>query len=93
MHFVLETGPWSEIFYIITLTANIGYFTNFIAIKMLFKPYYKTVFGRQGLIPKNQPRMAEAAVPRGRVEPWVRARAPSRPSPCAKQHVSAPGQS
>ena len=46
--------------YILALTANIGYFTNFIAIKMLFKPYYKTALGRQGLIPKNQPKLAKA---------------------------------
>ncbi len=46
--------------FIILLTANIGYFTNFIAIKMLFKPYQKSALGRQGLIPKNQPKLAKA---------------------------------
>ena len=51
---------WSEWFYIISLTANIGYFTNYIAIKMLFKPYQKTAFGRQGLIPKNQKKLANS---------------------------------
>lgn len=51
---------WSESFYIIALTANIGYFTNFIAIKMLFKPYQPTISGRQGLIPKNQDKLASA---------------------------------
>jgi len=51
---------WAEYFYIISLTANIGYFTNFIAIKMLFKPYQATAFGRQGLIPKNQDKLASA---------------------------------
>jgi uncharacterized membrane protein YheB (UPF0754 family) len=49
-----------EAFYIISLTANIGYFTNFIAIKMLFKPHTPTALGRQGLIPKNQPQLAAA---------------------------------
>jgi len=46
--------------FIIFLTANIGYFTNFIAIKMLFRPYVKSALGRQGLIPKNQPKLAKA---------------------------------
>ncbi len=60
LHFWLDVGIWSDYFYIISLTANIGYFTNFIAIKMLFKPYNKTAFGRQGLIPKNQAKLASA---------------------------------
>ncbi|MET1255203.1 DUF445 family protein [Aliikangiella maris] len=54
------TANWREYIYIVSLTANIGYFTNFIAIKMLFKPYEKTAFGHQGLIPKNQPKLAQA---------------------------------
>ncbi len=53
-------SPWLNAFYIISLTANIGYFTNFVAIKMLFRPYHKTLLGRQGLIPKNQPKLAKA---------------------------------
>jgi len=59
-YFVLFQTQWSEWFYIISLTANIGYFTNYIAIKMLFKPYQKTAFGRQGLIPKNQKKLANS---------------------------------
>ncbi len=59
-HFLLFSARWSEIFYIIALTANIGYFTNYVAIKMLFRPYQPSVFGRQGLIPKNQPKLAKA---------------------------------
>jgi len=47
-------------FYTIVLTANIGYFTNYVAIKMLFKPHFKTAFGRQGLIPKNQQKLADS---------------------------------
>ena len=47
-------------FYTVALTANIGYFTNYLAIKMLFKPYHKTAFGRQGLIPKNQTKLADS---------------------------------
>ncbi len=47
-----------EAFFTVCLTANIGYFTNFIAIKMLFRPYDKSALGRQGLIPRNQKKLA-----------------------------------
>lgn len=60
LHFSDFQSPWYEPFYVICLTANIGYFTNYVAIKMLFKPYYKTAFGRQGLIPKNQDKLANS---------------------------------
>jgi len=59
-YFVAFKTQWSEWFYIISLTANIGYFTNYIAIKMLFKPYQKTAFGRQGVIPRNQQKLASS---------------------------------
>jgi uncharacterized membrane protein YheB (UPF0754 family) len=59
-HFYFEAGDWAFYAYILTLTANIGYFTNFIAIKMLFKPYQATAFGRQGLIPKNKQLLSKA---------------------------------
>jgi uncharacterized membrane protein YheB (UPF0754 family) len=51
---------WVSAFYTICLTANIGYFTNYIAINMLFRPYYKTALCRQGLIPKNQDKLADS---------------------------------
>lgn len=60
LHFSDFQSPWHEPLYVICLTANIGYFTNYVAIKMLFKPYYKTAFGRQGLIPKNQDKLADS---------------------------------
>ena len=60
LKFAFEGIPFADSVYILALTANIGYFTNFIAIKMLFKPYYRTALGRQGLIPKNQPKLAKA---------------------------------
>jgi len=58
--FYFELGGWADYLYIVALTANIGYFTNFIAIKMLFKPYVASALGRQGLIPKNQSKLATA---------------------------------
>ena len=45
--------------------AIIGYFTNDIAIKMLFRPYKAIYFGKRqlpftpGLIPRNQERLAK----------------------------------
>jgi len=45
--------------YVIFLSSNIGFFTNYIAIRMLFHPRRKTVFNRQGLIPKNKQNIAE----------------------------------
>lgn len=58
--FCFPEVTWGAPFYTISLTANIGYFTNYVAIKMLFKPHFKTAFGRQGLIPKNQDKLADS---------------------------------
>lgn len=56
LHYI--TGP--------LIGAIIGYFTNFIAVKMLFHPHgEKRIFGKRlpftpGIIPKNKPRLAQA---------------------------------
>jgi uncharacterized membrane protein YheB (UPF0754 family) len=47
-----------KIAFAILLASMVGFFTNFIAIKMLFRPQIPTVFGRQGLIPKKQSAIA-----------------------------------
>lgn len=46
---------------IIAISAAIGWFTNFLAIKMLFRPYEpkKFLFGFQGIIPKNKKKLAK----------------------------------
>ncbi|MBQ1849102.1 MAG: DUF445 family protein [Lachnospiraceae bacterium] len=50
----------------IVVGATIGYFTNFLAIKMLFRPQKEVRIGKwrvpftPGIIPKNQPRLAAA---------------------------------
>jgi len=50
----------------ILVGAVIGYFTNFLAIKMLFRPRHEVKIGKfrvpftPGIIPKNQPRLANA---------------------------------
>ncbi len=46
--------------------AVIGYFTNYLAVKMLFRPYYPKKIGKRripftpGIIPKRQPQLAKA---------------------------------
>ncbi len=45
--------------YKILLSSMVGYFTNFLAIIMLFKPKNKTRHGIQGLIPRNQDSIAD----------------------------------
>ena len=49
---------WPPRCFAILLASTVGYYTNFIAIKMLFRPQKLSIFGRQGLIPKNQPELA-----------------------------------
>ena len=50
----------------ILVGATIGYFTNFIAIKMMFRPRKEVRLGKwrvpftPGIIPKNQARLARA---------------------------------
>lgn len=50
----------------LVISGLIGYFTNYIAVKMLFRPRTeKHIFGRRvpftpGVIPKNKPRLAKA---------------------------------
>lgn len=44
----------------IALAGLVGIGTNSIAIRMLFRPLTPTVFGRQGLIPKNKPAIADS---------------------------------
>ncbi|MCO7226300.1 DUF445 family protein [Pleionea sp. CnH1-48] len=46
---------------VVLMTASIGFFTNWLAIKMLFHPREKTAFGNQGLLPKYQKPLAQKA--------------------------------
>ena len=52
-------GDSLDILYKILLSSMVGYFTNFLAITMLFKPKIKSRHGIQGLIPGNQDQIAE----------------------------------
>ena len=50
--------PYLDITFKILLSSMVGYFTNYLAITMLFKPKDKTRHGIQGLIPRNQEQIA-----------------------------------
>lgn len=58
---ILDTvyTDWLDIFYKILLSSLVGYYTNFLAITMLFKPKNRSRHGIQGLIPSNQDEIAE----------------------------------
>lgn len=51
---------WIDWIFKISLSGTVGIWTNYFAIKMLFRPHYRTVFGRQGLIPAKRDDIAEA---------------------------------
>jgi len=44
----------------IALSGLVGIGTNSLAIRMLFRPLRPTIFGRQGLIPRNKPAIADS---------------------------------
>ncbi|MBN2587344.1 MAG: DUF445 family protein [Candidatus Fermentibacteraceae bacterium] len=53
-------STWLDWVFKISLSGTVGIWTNYFAIKMLFRPYRRTVFGRQGLIPARRGELAEA---------------------------------
>jgi uncharacterized membrane protein YheB (UPF0754 family) len=54
------SSVWIEWIFKISLSGTVGIGTNYIAIKMLFRPYERTPLGRQGLIPGRRDDIAEA---------------------------------
>lgn len=51
---------WPRSGFVICVAGCVGYFTNYLAIKMLFQPKRGRVFGWRGLVPKNQPQIARS---------------------------------
>ncbi|XOZ34517.1 DUF445 family protein [Halomonadaceae bacterium KBTZ08] len=51
---------WVRAGFVITVAGLVGYFTNFLAIKMLFQPKQGQVLGWQGLVPKNKDQIARS---------------------------------
>ncbi len=50
---------WYERIYVLSVTGMIGYVTNWLAIKMLFRPRQPRPIWGQGLVPANKDRIAE----------------------------------
>lgn len=44
---------------ILAMAGVVGYFTNLLALKMLFQPKHGSILGWEGLVPKNKPLIAE----------------------------------
>lgn len=55
-----SSQPWIKTLFVIVMAGVVGYFTNFLAIKMLFQPKRGSVLGWQGLVPKNKARIAHS---------------------------------
>lgn len=51
---------WFRAAFVVTVAGLVGYFTNFLAIKMLFQPKQGSVLGWQGLVPKNKEQIARS---------------------------------
>ncbi len=51
---------WIDWVFKVCLSGTVGIGTNYIAIKMLFRPHRRTPLGRQGLIPKRRDDIAKA---------------------------------
>lgn len=59
LHFYHD-AVWLDWVFKISLSGTVGIWTNYFAIKMLFRPHYRTAFGRQGLIPARRDDISEA---------------------------------
>ncbi|MGB1579940.1 MAG: DUF445 family protein [Nevskiales bacterium] len=55
-----EENVWIHSIFIILMAGMVGYFTNYLAIRMLFQPKQGKVLGWEGLVPKNKPKIASS---------------------------------
>lgn len=55
-----SSNIWVSALFTILMAGVVGYFTNFLAIKMLFQPKHGKVLGWSGLVPKNKPKIAKS---------------------------------
>lgn len=53
-----DPHPILHAFFVIVMAGVVGYFTNYLAIKMLFQPKQGKVLGWSGLVPKNKQKIA-----------------------------------
>lgn len=59
-YWIGESNPWIKSLFVIIVAGLVGYYTNFLAIKMLFQPKHGKVLGWSGLVPKNQAQIARS---------------------------------
>lgn len=55
-----EENVWIHSIFIVLMAGIVGYFTNYLAIRMLFQPKQGKVLGWEGLVPKNKPEIARS---------------------------------
>ncbi len=55
-----EENIWVHSAFIILMAGIVGYFTNYLAIRMLFQPKQGKVLGWEGLVPKNKAEIARS---------------------------------
>lgn len=55
-----EGNIWINAVFVVLMAGMVGYFTNFLAIKMLFQPKHGKVLGWSGLVPKNKSKIAKS---------------------------------
>lgn len=59
-HWVGGGNMWLHSGFVISIAGLVGYFTNYLAIKMLFQPKRGQVLGWRGLVPRNQAYIARS---------------------------------
>lgn len=60
LQFIFGTdNAWLNGAMILAMAGVVGYFTNLLALKMLFQPKHGSVLGWEGLVPKNKPLIAQ----------------------------------
>ncbi len=55
-----EKNLWIDAIFVICMAGVVGYYTNYLAIKMLFQPKQGKVLGWEGLVPKNKANIAKS---------------------------------
>jgi uncharacterized membrane protein YheB (UPF0754 family) len=58
--YLSEKNIWVDALFVISMAGVVGYYTNFLAIKMLFQPKKGKVLGWEGLVPKNKANIAKS---------------------------------
>lgn len=60
MQYIWQDNFWLNAVFVVFMAGVVGYYTNFLAIKMLFQPKQGKVLGWEGLVPKNKRKIAQS---------------------------------